>query len=94
MLTKLIKRNVKLFFKDKGMFLTSLITPLILLVLYVAFLGNAYRTTFKINFTQARRRRPATPLTKIPQLDSSEILHGTNIDVVAVFASGVGMHKG
>ena len=48
-LLMLIKRNVKLFFKDKGMFLTSLITPLILLVLYVAFLGNAYRTTFKIN---------------------------------------------
>ena len=35
--TALIKRNVKLFFKDKGMFLTSLITPAILLVLYVIF---------------------------------------------------------
>ena len=31
MLKVLIKRNVKLFFKDKGMFLTSLITPVILL---------------------------------------------------------------
>ena len=30
----LIKRNIKLFFKDKGMFFTSLITPAILLVLY------------------------------------------------------------
>ena len=28
------KRNVKVFFKDKGMFFTSLITPIILLVLY------------------------------------------------------------
>ena len=28
----LIKRNIKLFFKDKGMFFTSLITPAILLV--------------------------------------------------------------
>lgn len=42
----LIKRNVKLFFKDKGMFFTSLITPLILLVLYGTFLGNVYRDSF------------------------------------------------
>ena len=39
----LIKRNIKLFFKDKGMFLTALITPVILLVLYATFLGNVYR---------------------------------------------------
>ena len=42
----LIKRNIKLFFKDKGMFFTSLITPGILLVLYVTFLGNVYRDMF------------------------------------------------
>lgn len=42
----LIKRNMKLFFKDKGMFFTSLVTPVILLVLYVSFLGNAYREGF------------------------------------------------
>lgn len=42
----LIKRNVKLFFKDKGMFFTSLITPVILLVLYGTFLGNIYRDSF------------------------------------------------
>ncbi|MBQ7353318.1 MAG: ABC transporter permease [Clostridia bacterium] len=42
----LTKRNVKLFFKDKGMFFTSLVTPAILLVLYVTFLGNLYRDTF------------------------------------------------
>lgn len=35
-------RNVKLFFKDKGLFFTSLITPLILLVLYATFLRNIY----------------------------------------------------
>ena len=39
----LIKRNSKLFFKDIGMFVTALITPLILLVLYTTFLGNIYR---------------------------------------------------
>ncbi|MBO5884889.1 MAG: ABC transporter permease [Clostridia bacterium] len=42
----LTKRNTKLFFKDKGMFFCSLITPLILLVLYVTFLGNAFKQTF------------------------------------------------
>ncbi len=42
----LIKRNIKLFFKDKGMFFTSLITPAILLVLYASFLGNIYRDSF------------------------------------------------
>lgn len=44
----LTKRNVKLFFKDKGMFFTSLITPLILLVLYATFLSNVYRDSFMI----------------------------------------------
>ena len=45
-LSFLIKRNIKLFFKDKGVFFTSLITPLILLVLYVTFLGNVYKDSF------------------------------------------------
>ena len=42
----LTKRNAKLFFKDKGMFFSSLITPAILLVLYVTFLSNIYRESF------------------------------------------------
>lgn len=42
----LIKRNCKLFFKDKGMFFTSLITPVILLVLYATFLARVYRDAF------------------------------------------------
>ena len=45
----LIKRNIKLFFKDKGMFFTSHITPAILLVLYATFLGNVYRDSFEMN---------------------------------------------
>lgn len=48
----LIKRNVKLFFKDKGMFFTSLITPVILLVLYATFLGNVYRDSFTSNLPE------------------------------------------
>lgn len=39
----MVKRHSKLFFKDKGMFFTSLITPLILLLLFVTFLGKVYR---------------------------------------------------
>ena len=36
-----------MFFKDKGLLLTSLITPLILLVLYATFLGNVYEDSFR-----------------------------------------------
>ncbi len=43
----LIKRNVTLFFKDKGTFFTALITPIILLVLYVTFLSNVYEDAFR-----------------------------------------------
>ena len=46
---KLIKRNVKLFFKDKGMLFTSLITPIILLVLYATFLANVYKQSLTEN---------------------------------------------
>ncbi len=42
----LIQRNVKLFFRDKGMFFVSLITPVILLVLYGTFLAGVYRDSF------------------------------------------------
>lgn len=51
-LKALIKRNTKLFFKDKGMFFTALITPAILLVLYATFLGNVYRDSFTANLPQ------------------------------------------
>lgn len=51
-LNNLIKRNVKLFFKDKGMLFTSLITPLILLVLYITFLGNVYKSSFTTNIPE------------------------------------------
>lgn len=38
----LIKRNTKIYFKDKSLFFSSLITPLILLFLFVTFLRNVY----------------------------------------------------
>ena len=43
----LVKRNTKLYFKDKGLFFTSLITPAILLVLYSTFLGNVFESSFR-----------------------------------------------
>ena len=48
----LIKRNIQMFFKEKGLFFTSLITPLILLVLYTTFLGNVYRDSFAMGFPE------------------------------------------
>lgn len=42
----LTKRNIKLFFKDKGMFFVSMITPMIILVLYATFLAKVYKDSF------------------------------------------------
>lgn len=42
----IVKRNVKMYFKDKGLFISSLITPLILLVLYATFLAQIYKDSF------------------------------------------------
>lgn len=42
----MVRRNSKLFFKEKGLFFTALITPLILLVLYATFLSNVYKNSF------------------------------------------------
>lgn len=44
------KRNIILFFKDKGLFFTALITPLILLVLYASFLSNVYKDSYNMIF--------------------------------------------
>lgn len=45
-LLSLTKRNIKLFFKDKGLFFSSLLVPLILLVLYTTFLAKVYQDSF------------------------------------------------
>ena len=49
----LIRRNTKLYFKDKGMFFSSLITPVILLVLYVTFLKKVFDDSFRSALTEA-----------------------------------------
>lgn len=42
----LTRRNSRLFFCDKGLFFSALITPMILLVLYATFLANVYHDSF------------------------------------------------
>ena len=48
----LFVRNVKLFFKDKGVFFTAMITPIILLVLYSTFLLNVFKDSFRSSFPE------------------------------------------
>lgn len=47
-LLALVKRNTRLIFKDKALFLTSLIMPVMLFVLYVSFIGNIYTDSLKL----------------------------------------------
>lgn len=54
-LLKLVRRNIKLFFKDKGLFFTALVTPIILLVLYSIFLGDVFRNAFINGIPKAYR---------------------------------------
>lgn len=65
----LVQRNTKLFFKDKGMFFSSLITPIILLVLFVTFLGDVYRDAF----TSSMPEGFAVPTSLIDGLVGSQI---------------------
>jgi len=51
-LSLLTKRNIKMFFKDKVMFFTSLITPAILLVLYATFLARVFKDSFVTQFNE------------------------------------------
>ena len=44
----LISRHTKCYFKNKFMFFTSLITPLILLILFATFLRNIYVESFEM----------------------------------------------
>lgn len=48
----LVNRNRKLFFRDKGMFISSMITPVILIVLYGTFLANVYKDSFTSNLPE------------------------------------------
>ena len=45
-LLNVVRRNLKVFFKDKGFFISALISPMILLVLYATFLANVYKESY------------------------------------------------
>lgn len=45
-LNALVNRNIKCYFKDKFLFFVSLITPMILLVLFITFLRGVYLNSF------------------------------------------------
>ena len=46
-------RNIKLFFKDKGMFISALIAPLVIMLLYVLFLHSVLTSTFEMNLPES-----------------------------------------
>ena len=51
-LVTLVARNTKCYFKDKFLFFVSMITPLILLVLFATFVRNVYIDSFKSAFPE------------------------------------------
>ena len=51
-LISLVARNTRCYFKDKFTFFMSLITPIILLVLFVTFLRNVYIDSFQSAFPE------------------------------------------
>ena len=51
-LMSLVNRNRKLFFRDKGMLVSAMITPIILIVLYATFLAKVYRDSFLSNMPE------------------------------------------
>lgn len=46
-------RNIKIFFRDKGTFISALIAPLVILLLYVLFLDGVLKGTFESNLPEA-----------------------------------------
>ena len=48
----LVNRNRKLFFRDKGMFFSALITPFILIVLYCNIFSEVYKDSFTSAFPE------------------------------------------
>lgn len=66
----LTARDTKLFFKDKGSFFSSLITPVILLVLYATFLLRIYQNSFKSGIPPQAK----VPESTITALSSSQMI--------------------
>ena len=71
----LMNRNRKLFFKDKGMLFTSMITPVILIVLYATFLAKVFREMERKNY-------PDEMVEAIRDtLDCNPVFHGNVVGV-------------
>lgn len=51
-LISLVSRNTKCYFKDKFTFFMSMITPVILFILFVTFLRNVYIESFESGFAE------------------------------------------
>ncbi|EIT88458.1 ABC transporter permease [Parascardovia denticolens IPLA 20019] len=66
----LTARDTKLFFKDRGSFFSSLITPVILLVLYATFLLRIYQNSFKSGIPPQAK----VPESTITALSSSQMI--------------------
>ena len=81
-LSVLVKRNAKIYFQDKGLFFTSLITPLILLVLYGTFLRKVYEI--------ASGRSSPPPVSRSPTKFSPDAWVAT----VLLYAGGKLRHRG
>ena len=79
----LTKRNVKVFFKDKGAFFSSLITPIILLVLYMTFLAKVYRDSFVSGLNGYSAPESLVNGTVAGQLMSSRVLIFFGIKIVS-----------
>lgn len=65
----LTKRHIKVFFKDKGLFFSSLITPIILLILYATFLASVYKDSFvsAIKDAQKLQADQGLPIISVPE---------------------------
>ena len=51
----LVRRNTKLFFYDKGTFFTALISPIVLIFLFITFLGDVYRDSLALALPEGMR---------------------------------------
>lgn len=85
-----VSRNTKCYFKNKFNFFLSLITPLILLVLFVTFLRNVYIESFRAAFPEGFAVDPrllngvvgAWLMSSILSVSSVTVAFGSNIIMV------------
>ena len=82
-LFSMFSRDCKLFFKDKGMFFTSLITPLILLVLYATFLANVYKDSFMSAMPEGFKVSDTSTIKGVANSTANEYANNIGIKFIA-----------